>query len=38
MIVQAPAGKPGETVDVRVIFEPGGEHKLPKAFTFDQPK
>jgi hypothetical protein len=34
MIVQAPGGKPNETVDVIVMFEPGGEHKLPKAFTF----
>jgi hypothetical protein len=34
MIVQAPGGKPNETVDVLVIFEPGGELKIPKAFTF----
>ncbi len=34
MIVEAPGGKPGETVDLLVIFEPGGELKLPKAFTF----
>jgi hypothetical protein len=34
MVVEAPGGKPGETVDVLVIFEPGGELKLPKAFTF----
>ncbi len=34
MIVEAPGGKPNEAVDVLVIFEPGGELKLPKAFTF----
>ena len=34
LIVQAPGGKPNETVDVVVIFEPGGERKLPKAFRF----
>lgn len=34
MIVQAPGGKPGDTVDLLVVFEPGGELKIPKAFTF----
>jgi hypothetical protein len=34
MVVEAPGGKVGETVDVVIIFEPGGEKKLPKAFTF----
>lgn len=34
LVVEAPAGKVGETVDVLVIFEPGGEVKLPQAFTF----
>ena len=34
LIVQAPGGKPNETVDVLVIFEPGGERKLSRAFTF----
>jgi hypothetical protein len=34
LIVQAPGGKPGEVVDVLVIFEPGGQLKLPNAFTF----
>lgn len=34
MVVTAPAGPPGETVDVLVVFEPGGELKLPNAFTF----
>jgi hypothetical protein len=34
VIAQAPSGKVGDKVDVLVIFEPGGEIKLPKAFTF----
>ena len=34
LIVEAPGGKPNETVDVLIIFEPGGELKLPHAFTF----
>jgi hypothetical protein len=34
MIVQAPGGKPNETVDLLVIFEPGGQLKAPAAFTF----
>ncbi len=34
LIVEAPAGKAGEVVDVLVIFAPGGELRLPKAFTF----
>ncbi|MFT3692662.1 MAG: IPT/TIG domain-containing protein [Kofleriaceae bacterium] len=34
LIVEAPGGKVGEVVDVLVIFEPGGEMKLPQAFTF----
>ena len=34
MIVQAPGGKPNETVDVLIVFEPGGEMKIPKGFTF----
>jgi hypothetical protein len=34
LIVEAPGGKPGETVDVLIIFEPGGEMKLAKGFTF----
>jgi hypothetical protein len=33
MIVQSPAGKPGDVVDVRLTFE-GGEVTLPHAFTF----
>src|SRR5690349_14756527 len=34
LIVEAPGGKPNETVDVLIIFEPGGEMKIPKGFTF----
>src|SRR5438105_9564021 len=34
LIVEAPGGGPNETVDVLIIFEPGGELKIPKAFTF----
>ncbi|HEY4244864.1 MAG TPA: IPT/TIG domain-containing protein [Kofleriaceae bacterium] len=34
LIVEAPGGKPNETVDVLVIFEPGGQLTIPKAFTF----
>jgi IPT/TIG domain len=34
LIVEAPGGKPEETVDVLVVFEPGGQMTLAKAFTF----
>ena len=34
MIVQAPGGKAGDTVDVLFKFEPGGEVKVPHAFKF----
>ena len=34
LIVEAPGGKPNEQVDVLIIFEPGGELKIPKGFTF----
>ena len=34
LIVEAPGGKPDEVVDVLIIFEPGGELKIPKGFTF----
>ena len=38
VIVQAPGGKPNDVVDVLVIFDPGGQLKIPKAFTFvDRP-
>ena len=34
LIVEAPGGHANEAVDVLVIFDPGGELKLPRAFTF----
>jgi len=34
LIVEAPGGKPDENVDVLIIFEPGGELKIPHGFTF----
>jgi hypothetical protein len=34
LVVTAPGGKPGEVVDVVVIFDPGGQMTLPRAFTF----
>ena len=34
LIVEAPGGRPNETVDVLIIFEPGGELKIAKGFTF----
>lgn len=34
LIVEAPGGKANENVDVLIIFEPGGEMKIPKGFTF----
>ena len=34
LIVQAPGGKHDETVDVLVIFDPGGQLKIPNAFKF----
>ncbi|HEU0032888.1 MAG TPA: IPT/TIG domain-containing protein [Kofleriaceae bacterium] len=34
LIVQAPGGKPNEVVDVLVIFDPGGQLTIKKAFTF----
>ncbi len=36
MIVEAPGGKPETTVDVLVVFEPGGEITIPKGFTFKE--
>lgn len=34
LIVQAPGGKPDESVDVLIIFDPGGQLKIPNAFKF----
>ncbi len=33
-LVEAPGGKPGEVVDVLVMFEPGGQLRIPNAFTY----
>lgn len=39
MIAVAPGGKAGDTVDVMVVFEPGGlEITIPKAFTYVEKK
>jgi len=32
LLVKSPAGKAGDVVDVSVVFEPGGELKIPKDF------
>jgi len=34
LIVQAPGGKPDEVVDVLIIFDPGGQLKIPSGFKF----
>jgi hypothetical protein len=34
LIVQAPGGKPEESVDVLVIFDPGGQLTIKKGFKF----
>jgi hypothetical protein len=34
LLVEAPGGKPGQAVDVLVVFEPGGEITIPRAFTY----
>ena len=36
LVVEAPGGKPNETVDVLILFEPGGELRIAKAFTFKE--
>jgi hypothetical protein len=38
LIVEAPGGKANSTVDVKVVFDPGGELKLPKSFTYGKKK
>lgn len=38
MVVEAPGGKADATVDVLVVFQPGGEITIPKAFTFKEKK
>ena len=34
MIVRAPGGEVGKTVDVLIVFEPGGEIRIKNAFKF----
>lgn len=34
LIIEAPGGKPNEKVDVKIIFEPGGELTIKDHFTF----
>jgi hypothetical protein len=34
ILVEAPGGKAGESVDVLVVFEPGGEITIPRGFKF----
>jgi len=34
LIVEAPGGKANEKCDVLIIFEPGGELKIPNGFTW----
>jgi hypothetical protein len=34
ILVQPPPGEAGQTVDVVVILEPGGQVRLPKAYTY----
>lgn len=34
LIVQAPGGKANEVVDVLVVFDPGGQLKIPGGFQF----
>lgn len=34
LIVRAPGGSPGEVADVLVMFEPGGQKRIEKAFTY----
>lgn len=38
LIVQAPGGTPGNSVDVTVVFEPGGERTLSAAFHYTAPR
>lgn len=34
IVIEAPAGEPGTSVDVVITFDPGGEIKLPNGYTF----
>ncbi|HEX2685311.1 MAG TPA: IPT/TIG domain-containing protein [Kofleriaceae bacterium] len=34
LIVEAPGGKPNEVVDVLLVFDPGGQLKIPNGFRY----
>lgn len=34
LIVEAPGGKPNEVVDVLIVFDPGGQLKIPGGFRY----
>jgi hypothetical protein len=34
LIVEAPGGKPNDVVDVLIVFDPGGQLKIPKGFRY----
>lgn len=34
LVVQAPGGKANEVVDVLIVFDPGGQLKIPAGFRF----
>jgi len=34
LIVEAPGGNPNTVVDVLIVFDPGGQIKIPKSFQF----
>jgi hypothetical protein len=34
LIVEAPGGKVNDVADVLIVFDPGGQIKIPKAFRF----
>jgi hypothetical protein len=34
LVVQAPGGKPNEVVDVLIVFDPGGQLRIPNGFKF----
>lgn len=36
LVVQAPGGTANEVVDVLIIFDPGGQLKIPKGFRFQE--
>lgn len=34
LIVEAPGGNPDEVVDVLIVFDPGGQKKIPQGFRY----